>query len=276
MPQHDRSYVPDRDPASDQPDHWCPCAQAALELLTAAAECDRRARDRDIAARARDVAAEARDLAITRADKEYERDTNRRAVTGAEIVIRAADQRRRAEQYRAQTAQHRAHSARDRLAAAADREQAARDRLQATADRELLARELSLHESDPPSDLHTRASRLRELDRELDRCRRSGSTLSVACVTVVGSHARQVERLLEGRLRSYDLVVPHHEDETVCALSGAALADARRRIGELTEELASSSQAATIVAGFAELGAEDSSAELIARAERDVFANAPR
>jgi hypothetical protein len=250
--------------------------QTALERSTKAAGRDQRAHDRDVAARARDVAATARDLAMTRIDGRYERDASRRAVTGAEVVIRAAEQRARAERYRLQAAEHRALARADRVAAVKDREEAARDRLQAVADRELITREL-LAARAAAAAADTSPAGLRDLDRELDRCRRCGSTLVVACVTAVGSNGtrdassgpfpRHVRSLLEQRLRSYDLVIPRG-DELVCALPGAELGDARRRLRDLAAELASHAHTATVTAGLAEARAQDSSAELVARAER--------
>ena len=81
-------------------------------------------------------------------DADYEHDYAR-AVTGAEIVMRAGEQRKRAGEFRAQAAEHRVQAARDREAAATDREQGARDRRQALADREALARALAITEIDP-------------------------------------------------------------------------------------------------------------------------------
>jgi len=61
-----------------------------------------------------------------------------------------------------------------------DREQAARDRLQALADREAFATAFLIAETDALTGVHTRAAGLRNLDSELDRCRRSNGQL-VAC-----------------------------------------------------------------------------------------------
>ena len=92
---------------------------------------------------------------MTQRDAAYDHD-GPRAVTGAEIVLRAADQRKRA-----------------------DREQTARDRLQASADREAFAKALAIAETDALTGVHTRAAGLTNLDRELDRCGRSNGQLVV-------------------------------------------------------------------------------------------------
>jgi len=132
------------------------------------------AHQRDLGALARDQAADARDLAMTQRDAAYEHHNDPRAITGAEIVLRAADQRKRAARDRVQAAENRVLAAQDRRSAADDRLQAARDRLQALADREAFAPALVIAETDALTGVHTRAAGLTNLDSELDRCRRPG------------------------------------------------------------------------------------------------------
>jgi GGDEF domain-containing protein len=117
-------------------------------------------------------------------DAEDEHD-DARAITGAEIVMHAAERHWRARDYRAQPAEHRAQAARDREAAAIDREQGAQDRVQALADREELARALAITEIDPLTGARTRAAGLTDLDRELDRSRRTRTTFVVVYVDAV-------------------------------------------------------------------------------------------
>ena len=122
---------------------------------------------------------------MEQADLEYAREGTR-AVTGAEVLMRAAGQRKRAADHRAQAAEHRVQAATDREAAAIDREQGARDRLQGRADREAVGRVLAVSEIDPLTGARTRAAGLADLGHELDRSRRTGGTLVVANVEAVG------------------------------------------------------------------------------------------
>ena len=149
------------------------------------------------------------------------------AIAGAEMMLRAAGQRKRAREYRVQAAEHRAQAARDRDSAASDREQGARDRLQALADREALARALAIAEVDPLTGARARAVGLTELDHEIDRSRRTGGALVIVYVDVVGLKRRNdsaghdagdrllkhVVALITQHLRPYDLVVRLGGDE---------------------------------------------------------------
>ena len=216
-------------------------------------------------------------------DADHERD-DALAVTGAELIVRGAEQRKRARDYRAQAAQHRAQAVRDRQAAAVDREQGARDRLQALADREALACALAITEMDPLTGARTRAAGLADLDRELDRSRRTSSTLVVVYVDVVGlkklndseGHAAgdrlltRVVVLLTDHLRPYDLIVRLAGDEFLCAMSNMTLSDARRRFSAIAVALASS-KAGALRTGFAELTGEETAAELIMRADSQLI-----
>jgi diguanylate cyclase (GGDEF)-like protein len=223
--------------------------QASQDRLATAAERDKLAHARDVAALARDLAGTARDRAMTR--------------------FRAASEHA----YRAQAAEHLALAAEDREAGARDREQAARDRLQSHADRELLAREI-------------RSAGRNDVDRELDRCRRTGLALVVAYVDVVGLSAptdsaghsspdAQLARavmLITAHLRSYDLVVRLGGDEFLCAMSDMTVVGARERFSRVAAALAAQRDGSAIRVGFAELGPADTSQELIERADAELIA----
>jgi diguanylate cyclase (GGDEF)-like protein len=252
----------------------------ATARLQTASDRDATAVARDLAALARDRAAAARDLAMTHRDAEYERD-GAHAVTGAEIVMRATEQRKRALDDRVKAAEHRAQAASDRASATADREQGARDREQALADREALARALALSETDPLTGARTRAAGLVDLDHELDRCRRTNTTLVLVYIDVVGlkrlndseGHAagdrllkRVIARIGE-QLRAYDLIIRHGGDEFLCAMSGMTLRDAHERFSTISGALAADSEVGAIRTGFAELGSEETATELVARAD---------
>jgi diguanylate cyclase (GGDEF)-like protein len=258
--------------------------QTAVTRLASARERDETAHARDLAALARDRAAAARDLAMARRDAEYEQDDARTA-TGTELIMRAARQRRRARDYRVRAAEHRAQAARDREAAAIDREQGARDRLQALTDCEALARAPAITEMDALTGPRTRAAGLADLDRELDRSRRTSSTLVVGYVDAVGLKRlndseghdagdrllKRIVALIIDQLRPYDLIVRLAGDEFLCAMSNMTLSDARRRFSALGTALAASLEAGAIRTGFAELTGDETAAELIMRADSQLI-----
>jgi serine phosphatase RsbU (regulator of sigma subunit) len=115
---------------------------SAQARLQAAARRDAAADARDRAALARDAAAAQRNVAMAQLDAATQRDEDSQPLTGAELVVRAAGQRRRAAQRRTMAAQQRELAAEDRHAAARDRAEAASERLQALVDREALLREI--------------------------------------------------------------------------------------------------------------------------------------
>jgi diguanylate cyclase (GGDEF)-like protein len=258
--------------------------QTAAARLQSAHERDATAQARDLAALARDQAAAARDLAMARRDVDDELD-DARAVSAADVIMRAAEQRRRARDARLQAAEHREQAARDREAAARDREQGARDRLQALADREALARALAITEIDPLTGARTRAAGLADLDRELDRSRRTSGTLVVVYVDVVGLKRlndseghdagdrllKRVVALITEHLRPYDLIVRLAGDEFLCVMSNMTLTDARRRFSVIAGGLAASSEPGALRTGFAELTGDESATELITRADSQLI-----
>ncbi len=257
----------------------------ARARLDAASERDAIAHARDLAALARDNAANARDLVMAHRDAAANHAWGGRADFGAEILLRAAEQRKRAAEYRVLAAEHREQAAEDRHAAARDREQAANERLRALADREILAAELAMAETDPLTGARTRAAGMTDLDHEVDRCRRIGSTLVIAYVEVVGlqelndtvgSQAgdellRDVVALLRTHLRSYDLIVRIGGDEFLCAISNMSEADARERFSAVGSELAAQQDARGIRTGFATLRDGETVTELIARADSELI-----
>jgi diguanylate cyclase (GGDEF)-like protein len=243
------------------------------------------ANQRDLAALTRDQAADARDLAMTQRDGAYEHHNDPRAITGAEIVVRAADQRKRAARDRVQAAENRVLATQDRRSAADDREQAARDRLQALADRDAFAMALVIAETDALTGVHTRAAGLRNLDNELDRCRRSNGQLVACYVDVVGLKAlndseghgagdellKRVVTLIQAHLRTYDLIIRLGGDEFLCAMSTMTLADARERFSDVAALLASSPDAGAIRTGFAQHTPDETASDLIARADNELL-----
>jgi diguanylate cyclase (GGDEF)-like protein len=257
---------------------------SSLARLQAANQRDAVAAARDLAALARDRAAAARDQAMALLDTGT-LESMGRGDFSPDRLLRAVRQRQRAAEYRVLAAEHRAMAAEDRSAAASDRQCAADERSRALADREVLAAELALSETDPLTGARTRAAGLVDVDRELDRCRRTGGELVVAYSDVVGlkqlndtlGHAagdqllRQVTSLFKANLRPYDVIVRVGGDEFLCAISNMSEADVRLRFDAVSRALAEHGDGRGIRAGYATLGDGESAAELIARADAQLI-----
>ncbi len=268
-----------------------------------AADMDRRASDDDQAAAADDQAASDRDLADG-GDPSVHRTSahirNRSAVQrgrdhavrsdAAEIREAAARARDLAAEARDQVSdmldrdleavETRARAASDRRAAAEDRRRAARDREEARLEHEAMAQRLAAAETDPLTGAHARAPGLEDLDREIDRARRTTGRLAIAYVDVIGlkqvndsrGHGagdallQDVVRVLRSELRSYDAIVRIGGDEFVCVMSGASTASARVRFDSIRAH--SLDRGCGIKFGIAELRPEDDVASLVDRADR--------
>jgi diguanylate cyclase (GGDEF)-like protein len=208
----------------------------------------------------RDEAAERRDSAAARRDRAAEvRD--RVAVDGERARGRfSPGERERA-------AADRAEASRDRELAAHDRREAARDRAQAGVD-DLTGALL-------------RERGLGELEREVNRARRTDGRLVLAFVDVDGlkaindvhGHAagdrllRDVAEALGTGLRSYDLVVRYGGDEFVCALPGTDIEGARSRFDEVARTLTARNSRASVSIGLAALENARTLDELTERAD---------
>lgn len=245
---------------------------------------------RDAAADARDRTALVRDRAAELRDREWTaRDARSRGDGRAAFLLRAADTLKRVAADRASAAESRAAAAADREQAARDRELSARDRLQAQADRAALLDQLALAETDALTGARTRAAGLGDLDREIDRARRTTGTLTVAYVDVVGLKAvndahghsagdallRRAVDAIRADVRSYDSIVRLGGDEFLCVMAGATIADARRRFESVQSALAAGPDPCAIRLGFAALGGKDSAAQLIERADAKRPASRP-
>lgn len=261
---------------------------AALSRLAAAAQRDLAAAARDVAAEARDEAAEQRDRELAPRDAAWcDADA---AVTGAQILLPAAETRRRAAADRAAAAAARARAAADRECAAADRSKAARDRVEAQVDREALMRRVALAETDALTGARTRGAGLADVDHEIARARRTSTPLAVAYVDVVGlkaindtqGHAagdallQRAVHCIRAQLRSYDVIVRVGGDEFVCVLSGATLADAAQRFTAVRAGLAAAPEPCDVRIGLAALRPDETSADLIGRADAELPAQRGR
>jgi diguanylate cyclase (GGDEF)-like protein len=258
---------------------------SAEERLDAADERDVVATARDLAARARDAAADARTGTAAPGDA-APRAQAEPAHPLPTVAFRAAGQRNRAARRRAHNARQGALAAHDRRAAAGDRTQAARERLHALVDREILADQLAVADNDPLTGARTRAAGLADLDRELERCRRTGAPLGVAYVDVVGLKAlndsaghdagddllEHTVRVIKEHLRPYDLVIRLGGDEFLCAMSGTTLSETRQRMSLIVDALAAAPRAVKIRTGLAALTPGDSTAALVARADNELIA----
>jgi diguanylate cyclase (GGDEF)-like protein len=80
---------------------------------------------------------------------------------------------------------------------------------------------------------------------------------------------RRVAAELGGAMRSYDVLIRFGGDEFLCALGGAALAQARRRFAAVRRRLAA--EGISVSAGFAVLGRRDHLDDLIRRADAHLY-----
>ncbi len=228
-----------------------------------------RAAGRDEAARIRDLAALVRDKSAELRDREAE------ARDAIDWAMAAKD---------------RAAAAADREAAARDRERAFNDRLAAQRIREGLVHQLAIAHTDQLTGARTRAAGLGDIDREIDRARRTSGLLVAAYVDVVGlkvvndahGHAAgdallaRIVCKIRSHLRTYDVIVRLGGDEFLCAMPGATIQDAHQRFGAIRAALAGDPDPSHIKCGFAELGRQDGTAELIGRADAQLPISAPR
>lgn len=120
----------------------------------------------------------------------------------------------------------------------------------------------------------------KDLEREIDRARRTDGLLAVACVEVVGLKPvgdadgdRADETLLlrvvgaiQKHLRSYDLVVHLGGEAFLCVMSGTTISDAVVRFAGIQDALANDPDPCAIRVGVTALTPEDTAAELVARA----------
>jgi diguanylate cyclase (GGDEF)-like protein len=120
----------------------------------------------------------------------------------------------------------------------------------------------------------------------MDRARRVSEKLVVGFIDVDGlkrvndadGHGAgdalliTVAECLRTGLRSYDLIVRFGGDEFLCVLPKIDLGTVRDRFSEVSSALAATPSHGSITVGFAELVDDDSTADLIGRADADLLA----
>lgn len=228
---------------------------------------DQTAADRDLTADSHDESAEARD------------------VRSAERDERAAERDERDGRVDVESAADRAGARRDRLGALGDRQHAADDRDAAAVDRELAAERVASLGFDELTGAYIRSAGLQELEREVVQARRTGEAFVLAYVDVDGlktvndSAGHQagddllmaVADAIRSVVRDYDVVVRMGGDEFVCGQLDVSLALATERFAGVNLRLCESGEGSVAV-GVVELQADEDLEDLIARADRTMYA----
>ena len=234
-------------------------AHSMFDRGDAATRRDKQADLRDLQAAARDRSAEERDRALS----EYENAFGHRNPE----IARA----------RAAAAEDRARAAQDRARAAEDRKQAARDREQARI-------QLEKAQLDDLTGFYRLSLGRAVLQREMDRCRRSGRPLVLVYCDVDGlkevndekGHAAGDELLaavaeaIRSRLRSYDPVVRVGGDEFVCAITETKLDQVESILRGIQQSLKAISDEGSVSFGVASMQAGDDLDALLERGDREL------
>lgn len=291
-----------RDTAGDARDH------AAGERDCQAQQRDDAGGRRDLAGERRDDAGDQRDRdGAGRDDAAVSRDHDAALIDSAVGQPITTDHLARFARSRHAAASDRSRASRDRQAAARERGEAQHDRVDARDDREAGAGERAKSQADRDRALddrragavelehsshdaltgaYLRGAGCAELKREIMRARRERQPLVLAFVDVDGlkaandsaGHAagdrmlRAVADALRAKLRSHDLIIRYGGDEFICAVSGLEAADAATRLGLVNVTLAALPEPASVTVGLAQLTADDSPADLVARADAALYA----
>lgn len=223
--------------------------------------------ERDQAAERRDRAADLRDEAAERSEGD--------AMSSPGAQIRA----------RLEAASDRRQACQDRRSSASARRESELDRTTALADRGAWAQELHDAGIDGLTGVLVRSSGMTQLHRRVVGAHAVSQPLIVAFVDVDGlkavndskGHAAgdrlliEVATCLVTTLRATDLVVRVGGDEFVCALGGITKIEATALFVQVKTALAQASQPGAITVGLAQLRSHESTGELLARADAELY-----
>jgi diguanylate cyclase (GGDEF)-like protein len=243
---------------------------------------EERADLRDRAARERDELAIGRDR---EADIEDQRALELEGVDGLwdRCTLGVRELRVRGIEGRDRAGEGRERAKRDRGLAGVDREFGERDRQEAKLDREFAA-------TDELTGARRRGVGLEDLQREIDRARRTGETLVAAYIDVDGLKAvndehghgagdallRGVVEGLRREMRSYDLLVRLGGDEFLCVMPGVTADQARQRFEHLGSELPGGPAASSVSIGLVQLRDGEGPTGLVQRADQELLAGRGR
>jgi diguanylate cyclase (GGDEF)-like protein len=229
---------------------------------------DRTAEDRDLTSAAQDETAEARDRRSAARDARAETRDRARPVPD---WYAASD---------------RAGARRDRQGSAGDRQHSEHDRQAAAADRASSASERASLLLDGLTGAHRRDPGLLELEREVLKAHRTGTSFVLAFLDVDGlkhlndsqGHAAGDQLLADvittvrDQIREYDVVVRYGGDEFLIGLPELGLVEAERRFDDANASLGTR-RAAHVTVGLVALAPEETLADLIARADAEMYAH---
>jgi diguanylate cyclase (GGDEF)-like protein len=197
---------------------------------------------------------------------------------GGDAYLRAAAVLATAAAERAAAATDRQRGADDRAAAVGLRAAAARDRSEAV-------RERTLAGIDQLTGVSLRGVGLAQINREIQRARRTRRPLALVFVDVNNLKAMndteghlagdvllsRVAEMLRTKLRPYDVIMRFGGDEFVCALTHIETEDVRGRFTNILETLEATEVTAPFSFGVADLRDDDDLESLLARADQDLI-----
>ncbi|MEQ9395101.1 sensor domain-containing diguanylate cyclase [Haliea sp.] len=173
----------------------------------------------------------------------------------------------------------------DRDAGASERANAHLDRSSSHFDREMSAVDREHAAIDPLTGVILRGPGFLALNRDISRARRTKTQLVVGFIDV--DHLKTVNdgqghaagdqmllnvvNTLRSRLRASDLIFRYGGDDFICVLPESDMAFGELRLAQVNEELARGPSPSSVTVGFAELRPEDSSEDLVARADAELY-----
>ncbi len=178
----------------------------------------------------------------------------------------------------------RSQAARDRASAARDRTRAAGERVAAAVERGPLETELASSHLDELTGAYRREMGWLALDHEIERARRGDGRFVLAFVDLddlkglndregqaAGDRAlRAVVVALRSNLRSFDPILRYGGDEFIAGMGSTDSVDVETRFGTIHDRLREG-MGISISVGLAVLAEDETLAELIDRAERDLY-----